>query len=65
MFEVDTTLIVIGLLLLMVFAGIHVAVALGITAIVGLLLVTDGNFQRTSFFLDQPPMRRCALTSLP
>ena len=51
MFEVDTTLIVIGLLLLMVFAGIHVAVALGITAIVGLLLVTDGNFQRTSFFL--------------
>jgi len=51
MFEVDTTLIVIGLLLLMVFAGIHVAVALGITAIVGLLLVTDGNIQRTSFFL--------------
>ena len=51
MFEVDTTLIVIGLLLLMVFAGIHVAVALGITAIVGLLLVTDGNFHRTSFFL--------------
>jgi TRAP-type C4-dicarboxylate transport system permease large subunit len=51
MFEVDTTLIVIGLLLFMVFAGIHVAVALGITAIVGLLLVTDGNFQRTSFFL--------------
>ena len=51
MFEVDTTLIVIGLLLVMVFAGIHVAVALGITAIVGLLLVFDGNFQRTSFFL--------------
>ena len=44
MFEVDTTLIVIGLLLVMVFAGIHVAVALGITAIVGLLLVTDGKF---------------------
>ena len=51
MFEVDTTLIVIGLLLVMVFAGIHVGVALGVTAIVGLLLVFDGNVDQTVWYL--------------
>ena len=40
MFAVDITLFVIGLLLLMVFAGVDVAIALGITAMVGLFWVT-------------------------
>src|SRR3546814_6125381 len=39
MFNVDVTLIVIGLLLVTVFAGLHVAAALGIAAMVGLYLV--------------------------
>lgn len=51
MFEVDTTLIVIVMLLVMVFAGIHVAVALGVTAIVGLMLVTGGDMNLTVFYL--------------
>ena len=51
MFEVDTTLVLIGLLLVMVFAGIHVGVGLGITAIVGLMMVTGGDVELTLFFL--------------
>ncbi len=51
MFEVDTTLIVIVMLLVMVFAGIHVGVALGVTAIVGLMLVTGGDANLTVFYL--------------
>lgn len=39
MFDLDTTLIVIGLLLLFVLIGVDVAVALGVTAFVGLFLV--------------------------
>jgi tripartite ATP-independent transporter DctM subunit len=51
MFEADITLVVIGLLLLMVFAGIDVAVALGITAMVGLFWVTGGDLALTLNFL--------------
>jgi tripartite ATP-independent transporter DctM subunit len=51
MFELDTTLTVIVLLLVMVFAGIHVGVALGVTAIVGLLFVFGGNVDQTVFYL--------------
>ena len=50
MFEVDITLVVIGLLLLMVFAGIDVAIALGITAMVGLFWVT-GDLALTLNFI--------------
>jgi len=50
MFEVDITLVVIGLLLLMVFAGIDVAIALGITAMVGLFWVT-GDIALTLNFI--------------
>lgn len=51
MFEVDTTLILIGLLLVMVFAGIHVGVALGVTAFVGLMMTFGGNFDQTFWYL--------------
>jgi C4-dicarboxylate transporter DctM subunit len=40
MFSVDIAAIVLILLLILVFAGIHVAVALGITSAVGIYLVT-------------------------
>jgi C4-dicarboxylate transporter, DctM subunit len=39
MFDVNATAIVLGLLLLLVLAGVHVAVALGATAVVGVYLV--------------------------
>ena len=51
MFSADITLVVIGLLLLMVFAGIDVAIALGITAMVGLFWVTGGDLALTLNFL--------------
>ena len=40
MFDVTTVFIVLGLLLVLVFSGMHVAVALGITSAVGVFLVT-------------------------
>jgi len=51
MFEANITLVVIGLLLLMVFAGIHVAVALGVTAMVGLYLVFNGDIGLVTFMV--------------
>ena len=50
MFELNTTLIVIGLLLVMVFTGMDVAIALGMTAMLGLFLVT-GDFALTLNFI--------------
>ena len=40
MFDVSTALLIIGLLMGMVLLGIHVAVALGLTSIIGIYLVT-------------------------
>ncbi len=41
MFDAETTLLVLGLLLGLVFAGVHIAVALALTSLVGLYLVTQ------------------------
>ena len=55
MFDIGITIPVLALLIIMVFAGFHIAVALGITSIVGLYLVTDSiditinTLARTSF----------------
>jgi tripartite ATP-independent transporter DctM subunit len=43
MFSIDIVFTVLGLLLVLVFAGLHVAIALGITSAVGIYLVT-GRF---------------------
>ena len=51
MFDANITIIVIGLLLLMVFAGIHVAVALGVTAMAGLYLVFKGDISLLTFMV--------------
>ncbi|MDG2313611.1 MAG: TRAP transporter large permease [Alphaproteobacteria bacterium] len=51
MFDANITLVVIGLLLLMVFAGIHVAVALGVTAMTGLYLVFKGDIALVTFMV--------------
>ena len=40
MFDFGTATLIIGLLLLLVFLGVHVAVALGVTSLVGIYLVT-------------------------
>lgn len=40
MFDLSTALLIIGLLLFLVLIGVHVAVALGVTAAVGIYLVT-------------------------
>lgn len=40
MFDLSTVLIVLGLLLVLVFSGMHVAIALGVTSAVGVYLVT-------------------------
>ncbi len=44
MFDVNTALLIVVLLLMLVFLGVHVAVALGITSVIGLYLVT-GKFR--------------------
>ncbi|MDH5748989.1 MAG: TRAP transporter large permease [Rhodospirillales bacterium] len=50
-----TAITVLGLLLIMVFAGFHIAMALGVTSLIGLYLVTDSfditinTLARTSF----------------
>lgn len=41
MFEIEVVLTVLILLLILVFAGLHVAIALGITSAVGIFLVTN------------------------
>ncbi len=51
MFDANITIVVIGLLLLMVFAGIHVAVALGVTAMAGLYLVFKGDISLLTFMV--------------
>jgi tripartite ATP-independent transporter DctM subunit len=43
-FDVNTASLIVVLLLLLVFLGVHVAVALGITSVIGLYLVT-GKFR--------------------
>lgn len=43
MFSADVVFVVLGLLLVLVFAGLHVAIALGITSAVGIYMVT-GRF---------------------
>ncbi|MGI9419904.1 MAG: TRAP transporter large permease [Geminicoccaceae bacterium] len=40
MFDVNTAVLIVVLLLMLVFLGVHVAVALGITSVIGLYLVT-------------------------
>jgi C4-dicarboxylate transporter DctM subunit len=40
MFDSTTVFIVLGLLLVLVFSGMHVAIALGVTSAVGVYLVT-------------------------
>lgn len=50
MFELNVTVLVIALLLAMVFAGVHVAGALGIAAMVGFYLVF-GDLSQTLFFI--------------
>ena len=50
MLDVDTTLLLIGILLLMVFLGFHVAVAMGMASVIGLLVATD-SWQMTRFFI--------------
>jgi len=53
--DMTTALAVLGLLLVMVFAGFHIAIALGVTSLLGLYLVTDSfeitvnTLARTSF----------------
>ncbi len=44
MFDVNTAVLIVVLLLMLVFLGVHVAVALGITSVIGLYLVT-GKFR--------------------
>ena len=51
MFDANITIIVIGLLLVMVFAVIHVAVALGVTAMAGLFLVFKGDIPLLTFMV--------------
>ena len=51
MFDANITIVVIGLLLVMVFAGIHVAVALGVTAMAGLFLVFKGDIPLLTFMV--------------
>jgi C4-dicarboxylate transporter, DctM subunit len=41
MVEINVTFVVLTLLVLMVFAGMHIAVALGITSLIGIYLVTE------------------------
>ena len=43
-FDVNTAVLIVVLLLMLVFLGVHVAVALGITSVIGLYLVT-GKFR--------------------
>lgn len=55
MFDMDIAVPILGLLVIMVFAGFHIAVALGVTSLLGLYLVTDSaditinTLARTSF----------------
>lgn len=55
MFDMDIAIPVLGILVVMVFAGFHIAVALGVTSLLGLYLVTDSaditinTLARTSF----------------
>ena len=43
MFDASQMMLVIGLLLVLVFLGTHIAVALGLTAVVGLYMMMQGN----------------------
>lgn len=51
MFDFDPTLVILLVLLVMVFAGFHVAVALGATAAIGVFLVT-GSLPQTLDYLS-------------
>jgi C4-dicarboxylate transporter DctM subunit len=44
MFEVDIAIVLIVSLFVLVFLGVHIAVALGVTSAIGVYLVTGGNF---------------------
>jgi C4-dicarboxylate transporter DctM subunit len=50
MLDVNTTLLLIGILLLTVFLGFHVAVAMGMASVIGLLVATD-SWELTRFFI--------------
>jgi tripartite ATP-independent transporter DctM subunit len=50
MLDVQTTLLLIGILLLTVFLGFHVAVAMGMASVIGLLVATD-SWELTRFFI--------------
>jgi len=44
MFEVDIAIVLIVSLFVLVFLGVHIAIALGVTSAIGVYLVTGGNF---------------------
>ena len=44
MFEFDIAIVLIVSLLALVFLGVHIAIALGVTSAIGVYLVTGGNF---------------------
>ncbi|WP_127143005.1 TRAP transporter large permease [Pelagibacterium montanilacus] len=52
MFDAGQMILIIGLLLGLVFLGVHIAVALGVTAGVGLYIMMQGNFDVIFEFLS-------------
>jgi len=51
MFDVNATAVLIGLLLVMVFAGFHVVAALGIAAVICLAMITGGDWDMVFYML--------------
>ena len=54
-------MIIIVVVLALVFAGAHIAIALGVTAALGVYLMT-GDIEVVATSSPTPPMRRCATT---
>ena len=44
MFEFDIAIVLIVSLLVLVFLGVHIAIALGVTSAIGVYMITGGNF---------------------
>ena len=57
--ELEVAFPVLGLLLIMVFAGVHIAIALAVTSLLGLYLVTD-SWDITINTLARTSLRACA-----
>ena len=55
---------IIIVLLGIVFAGVHIAIALGITAAFGLYLMT-GELEVVRTFVANTPTKHCAITCSP